>query len=157
MIAFVSHATHPSEQYIVSLVAKKLADKQIGVVTNFIHKDVIDLQTSAQIRNATIFIGLITMAGTNFRKSQVFTEFQFAVQNQRPSILLVEQGVALPAWLDTRGIIVFNRVNVDSAIQIANQHIELAKQAQQGRENAAWLLGGVAVIALLALLSNDKK
>jgi hypothetical protein len=157
MNAFVSHATHSSEQYIVSLVAKKLADNQIGAVTNFVHTEGIDLQTSAQIRKATIFIGLVTNAGTTYRKNQVFTEFQFALQNQRPSILLVEQGTRIPAWLDQSKIIVFSRYNIDGALQIANHHIDLAKATQQGKENAAWLLGGVAILALLALLANDKK
>lgn len=157
MNAFVSHAIHPSEQYIVSMLAKKLADKQIGAVTNFVHSEGIDLQTSAQIRKATIFIGLITVASVSYRKNQVFTEFQFAIQNKRPSILLVEQGVNLPAWLDQRYLIVFNRFSIDAAMQVANQHVELAKQTQQGNENTAWLLGGVAVVALLTLLANEKK
>lgn len=156
MNAFISYATHPSEQYIVSLLAKKLADNQIGVMTNFVHSDRIDVQISSQIRNAALFIGLVTASSNNFRKNQVFAEYQFALQNQKPSILLVEQGTTLPFGVQQHQYIVFNRFNIEAAMEVANRHINLAKETQRGKENAAWLLGGVAVLALLAILANDK-
>jgi hypothetical protein len=157
MNAFISHAIHPNEQYIVSLLARKLSEQQVGVVTNFVHSDVIDLQTAAQIRNAAMFIGLITQSAVNFRQNKVFTEFSFAVQNKRPAILLVEDRVPLPSWVNQQNIIIFNRLNINQAIEIANYHMEGAKKAKKASEGMAWLLGGLAVVALLAYLSDDKK
>ena len=157
MNAFISHAIHPNEQYIVSLLARKLLEQQVGVVTNFIHTDAIDLQTAAQIRNAAMFIGLVTKSAVSFRQNKVFTEFNFAVQNKRPAILLVEEGAPLPNWINQQNVIVFNRLNISQAIETANYHMEGAKMAKKATEGMAWILGGLAVIALLSYLSDDKK
>lgn len=157
MNVFVSYSIHENEQYILSLLAQKLASSGLTAVTSYDQGDYIDFQTINEIKNSVLFIGLITQAGGLPKIARVFAEFKQANLFQKPAILLIEEGVEVAPWVGLyQNTIRFSRYNIDSTIDEVNRRIHAP--APQPNQNAlAWILGGLGVLAILSLLSSDKK
>jgi len=76
----------------------------------------------------------------------------------RPAILLIEQGIRTLWEQHYHNTIFFNRYNIAQSIEEVKQRIHKSQlQPPQNTDAAAWLLAGVGILALLALLSSDKK
>ena len=156
MNAFISYSISQHEQYIVSLLAQKLAEAGLTSVTNYNQSDSIDYQAINEIKNCGLFIGLITRFGFSIRSNRVIAEFTQAQSFNRPAIFLIEDSVLVaPPIAGYHNLIRFNRHNVAEAAQEVRNRIA-AIQQKATADGAAWLVGGLAIIALLSYLSDKK-
>jgi hypothetical protein len=157
MNAFISYSIADDEQYILSLLSQKVAESGLTLVTSYNQSDWPDPQTANEIKNSALFIGLMTASGSMGRRSRVYSEFKQAHLFSRPAILLIEDTVPVSIWENSyHNTIRFNRYSVNEAIEEVKRRIGLS-QTQPSPNAAAWILGGLGVIALLSLLSSDKK
>jgi hypothetical protein len=155
MNAFLSYSVRANEQYIVSLLAQKAAESGLTLVTNYNQGAFLHPQTANEIRNAAVFIGLLTTS-TVHGNNKVFTEYNHALTCNRPTILLVEDGISFgPNVPDGPNVVRFNRFNIEDAMSRVRN--KMAHATPVNPDSTAWILGGIAALALLAYLSNDKK
>ena len=157
MNAFISYSIGDNEEYILSLLAQKLGGNGINLVTSYNQSDAIDWQTTNEIKNATFFIGLITKTGRPRKTARVIQEFRQAQQFNKPSIMLIENDVPVSPWvINNENAVRFNRYFVSQALEEVNQWIKTS-QVQPSPNAAAWILGGIGILALLSWLSDEKK
>ena len=158
MNAFISYSIGPHEQYILNLLAQKMAERGLSLVTSYNQSNWVDTQTPNDIKNSALFIGLITNAGPLGRTGRVFSEFELANLYNKPAILLIENTVSVSSWVSAyENTIRFNRHYPQQAINQIHSKIAASQNAQTGSNAAAWLLGGLGVLALLSWLSDQKK
>lgn len=157
MTAFISYSLNESEKYVVTLLAQKLREKGFSLTSGFSQSaSFVDFQTESEIKNSSLFIGLITSSGkNNFPK--VYSELQKALSYNKPAILLVEDRVQLDSGIaGFPNLIRFNRYYPGVAIEEVKNRIQTSKTTQQDN-SLAWILGGTAALALIAYLSSEKK
>ncbi len=154
MNAFISYSIGQDEQYLLNLLAQKVAENNLTLVTSYNQSNSIDLQATNDIKSSALFIGLITNSGDMSKMARVFSEFKQANLFGKAAILLIEDSVTVAPWIyHYQNTIRFNRYNINEAIQEVKHKIENS-DLQSNANTAAWLIGGVAVLALLALLSE---
>jgi hypothetical protein len=157
MNAFISYSITENEQYILSLLAQKVAETGLTLVTSYDQSHSADFQTATDIRNSALFIGLITRSGGLAKTSRVYSEFEQANLFSRSAILLVENTVSVAPWIRSHSNTVrFDRFFISQAIDEVKNKIRASQATQPDDNAAAWVLGGIAVLALLALLSSEK-
>jgi hypothetical protein len=157
MNAFISYSISDEEQYILSLLSQKVAEAGLTLVTSYNQSDWPDPQAANDIKNSALFIGLMTASGSTHRRSRVYSEFKLAHLFNRPAILLIEDTVPVSIWENSyHNTIRFSRYSINEAIEEVKRRIR-ASQTQPTPNAAAWILGGLTVIALLSLLSSDNK
>jgi len=157
MIAFISYSLNESEKYVVTLLAQKLREKGFSLTSGFSQSpSFVDFQTENEIKNSSLFIGLVTSSGrNNFPK--VYSELHKALTYNKPAILLVEDTVKLDSGLaNFPNLIRFNRYYPDIAMEEVKNRIQTSKTVQQDN-SLAWILGGAAALALISYLSSEKK
>lgn len=158
MNAFISYSIHENEQYILTLLAQKVSEAGLTLVTSYDQSDWPNAQTANEIKNSALFVGLMTSSGTLGKRSRVYSEFKQANLFGRPAILLIEDTVEVGLWEDSyHNTIRFNRFSINQAVDEVKRRISTSQTEQPNQNAAAWILGGLAVIALLSLLSSDKK
>lgn len=158
MNAFISYSIADNQQYILNLLAQKLAEKGLTLVTSTNQSDYADFQVSNEIRNCALFIGLITKAGRSSKTSRVYSEFQMAHRYSKPAIYLIEDNVDVAPWINNyQNTIRFNRFFINQAIQQVKDRIYNPQTSESNSNAAAWVLGGVAVLGLLSWLSDKEK
>lgn len=156
MNAFISYSINDNEQYILNLLAQKVSEAGLTLVASYNQSDSVDFQAANDIKNSALFIGLITESGRLAKTSRVYSEFKQANLFGKPAIFLIENKVPVTPWVNMyQNTIRFNRHNIGHAIQEVKNKIDNS-QIQQ-TDAAAWILGGVAALALLALLSDKNK
>lgn len=155
MNAFISYSISENEQYILTLLAQKLGENGITLVTSYNQSGLGDFQAASDIKSAALFIGLITDSGRSARTERVFSEFQLANLHNKPAIFLVERNVTVAPWVNSYpNTIRFDRRYPNQAIEEVRNRISNSQTPQPNANAAAWLLGGLGVLALLSLLSQ---
>src|SRR5882757_7743254 len=120
MNAFISYSISENEQYILTILAQELQETGIALVTSYKQSDRPDFQSINDIKNCTLFIGLITSSGPLARTGRVYSEFNLANQQNKPAIFLIEDTVAVEPWIDNfENTIRFNRHFPEHAIEDA--------------------------------------
>ncbi len=160
MIAFISYSISDAEQYVLTLLAQKLREKGFSVTSNYKQSShILDFQTINSIKNSELFIGVITNSGNATSTSRVYNELQQAFFHNKPTILLAEETVNLaPHISNYPNTIRFNRYYPNLAIEEVNRRIQLSQTQPQKDNTLAWLIGGgIAAVALISLLSDEKK
>lgn len=158
MNAFISYSIADNQQYILNLLAQRLAEKGLTLVTSTNQSDYADFQVSNEIRNCALFIGLITKAGRPSKTSRVYSEFQTAHRYSKPAIYLIEDNVDVAPWINNyQNTLRFNRFSINQTIQQVKDRIYNPQTSESNSNAAAWVLGGVAVIGLLSWLSDKEK
>jgi hypothetical protein len=163
MRAYISYSLNDSEQYVLSILANILSEEGFLVSSgyNTVRQggqfDLIDFN---QINQSNLFIGIITDTGTE--NQWVLKEWGLASRIKIPAILLIEENVRIQGvLLNILNIVRFNRSRPEAAIKTVKQKIDQSKllyaNPQKNNNNAvAWVLGGIAAIALISLLSDEK-
>jgi hypothetical protein len=160
MIAFISYSINESEQYVLTLLAQKLREKGFSVISNYKQSSqILDFQTMDAINNADLFIGLVTGSGKSSSTARVYKELAQAFSKNKPAIFLAENTVELnPQLANYQNTITFNRFYPNLAMEQVKHRIQFSQSQPQQDNTLAWLIGGgVAAIALIALLSSEKK
>ena len=158
MNAFISYSISENEQYILTLLAQKLQEKGISLTTSYNHYRYFDWQIQNEIINSHFFIGLIAYPGSDSDK--VYRQLNQARQYNKPSILLIENVLNVPAELaNFPNIVKFDRMFPHGALEEVKNRMKTSQTPeiiQPSNDTAAWVLGGLAALALIALLSSDK-
>lgn len=158
MNAFISYSIADNQQYILNLLAQRLAEKGLTLVTSTNQTDYADFQVSNEIRNCALFIGLVTKAGRIAKTARVYSEFKMAHMYNKPAIYLIEDSVEVAPWINAYpNTIRFNRFSIDQAIYQVKNRIHNPQFSESNSNAAAWVLGGVAVLGLLSWLSDKEK
>ena len=151
MNAFISYSVSDQDLYLITLLSKKLREKNYSLSTGAnIFSHTLDFTTTQQILSSQLFIGIISING--MQRNRVFDEWRFSMNNRIPSVLLIEEGVQVTGGANT--YVRFNRNNPHRAIEEIQRRMDSNKS---NKETLGWLLGGAALLALLAALSGTKK
>ena len=157
MRAFISYSLNDSEQFVLTILARKLKEQGFIVSSSYnLFSKTLDYETFTQLYKSNFFIGLISITGN--ANDRVFNEWRQAVSKQIPSLLLVENNVTVhPTILQNQNVVVFDRHNPKPSIELVKNKINSSRQSlQPNNDNTlAWILGGLAAIALIGLLAND--
>lgn len=155
MKAFLSYSLNDSEQYVLSILVKKLNEQGFIVSSSYENYNFIGFEQFSQINSSNLFIGVITVTSQEYLR--VVNEWEAAVKRKVPALLLVDNAVTVnPPYSTNPNIIRFDKYNPTPSIETVKAKIEQSKETNQDNA-AAWALGGLAVLALIALLSNPKK
>lgn len=156
MKAFVSYSVSDNNEFILTLLSSKLREKLFVVNTsqNF-YSNILDYNTMNDINESHLFIGIITGYGNE--RNRVLEEWRHATSRNIPNLLLIEDTVPVLQTF-TGNYIRFNRVNPQNAINEINRRMMPTTTATRSSDDIVpWILGGAALLAILALLSSDKK
>lgn len=158
MNAFISYSIGINEQYLLTLLAQKVSETGLTLVTSYNQSDWPDAETANEIKNSAVFIGLMTTSGSLGKRNRVYAEFKQANLLNRPAILLIEENIPTLWEGFYHNTIRFSRHNVGNAVEEVKGRIRTAQlQPPQTTNAAGWVLAGLGVLALLSLLSSDKK
>lgn len=154
MKAFVSYSLNDSDLYILTLLSLELNKKGVTMNQSNDFYSKLSPVTENLIKKAQLFIGLITFNGNE--KERVISEYSFAQKMNVPAILLVENNVTLNNS-NGHDLIWFDRHNPQQSMNILNERITAQKRKkEQDSDSLAWLIGGAAVLALVAILAGKK-
>lgn len=160
MKAFISYSLNDSEQFILTILSRRLKEYGFTIWSTYNDSEnILDFKTFTQINKSNLFIGIITKSGN--ANNRVFNEWKEAVKMQIPSLLLVEDNVNIkPEILKYNNVLLFNRQNPSDAINKVKQRIEQSQRQQtkpvkKNDNTHAWILGGAAALIILGLLSSD--
>ena len=96
-IAFISYALRDSEQFVLTLLSNLLREEGFSIDSSYAdYNYLVHRSTYNSILKASLFIGLITQYGN--RNQNVFNEWRIALDNNIPSLLLVEDSVTIVLW-----------------------------------------------------------
>jgi hypothetical protein len=156
MKVFISYSLNDAQQYVLSILAKRLKEQGHIVSTGY---SVASLGQNnhnlSQINNSNLFIGLITAFGN--ANDNVIKEWQHARAKKIPTLLLIENIVPVAQeYSNDPNIIRFNRNNPEPSIDLVRNRIEASRSSQETNNDGAWLIGGLAILALIGLLSKEK-
>lgn len=158
MNAFISYSMGENEQYILNLLAQKLEQTGLTLVTNYNQSNYDDFQIANYIRNSALFIGLITSGGPTTKTRRVYQEFKQSTLNRKPAIFLIEDTVSVEPWIEGyQNTVRFNRYYPDQAMEEVRNRIRSSQTTPAGNNAAAWVLGGLGVLALLSWLSEENR
>lgn len=155
MKAFISYSITDNNEFILTMLSSRLREQNLTISTsqNF-YSNTLDFGTMNEISDSHLFIGLIT--GTGVERTRVLDEWRYARQRNVPNILLVEDTVPMNQNF-TGNYIRFNRRNPQPAINEINRRMNMPRQASSNSDDIVpWVLGGAALLAILALFSGKK-
>lgn len=157
--AFISYSMKDSEQYVLTLLSNLLGDEGFIVDSSYDSLNpgqTIEHAIRKKISDSSLFIGIITESGRN---NSVLREWQQATTLRIPSLMLVEDTVQINSpLLQKPNVIRFNRYYPEEAINRAVGKIQRARSnpnEQEGENVLGWVLGGLAILALIKLLSDE--
>ena len=158
-IAFISYSMKDSEQYVLTLLSSLLKEEGFSVDSSFDFLklgDSIDYSIKRKIQESSLFIGVITQPNRN---DSVLNEWKQAQTFEIPSILLIEDEIDIDSSiLKQVNVLRFNRYSPDTAIKKVVNNIKKAEtnlEVNKGNSLLGWILGGLAILAILKLLSDD--
>jgi hypothetical protein len=159
MKAFVSYSVSDNNEFILTLLAHKLREKNFVVNTSqSFYSTLLDFGTMRAIDEAQLFIGIIT--GNGNERSRVLKEWEYTKSKSIPNLLLIEDTVPIQQPF-LGNYVRFNRRNPQQAIEVINHKMSLASPNSHANSKNAddlvpWILGGTALLAILALFSKNK-
>ncbi|MTI38274.1 hypothetical protein [Fulvivirga lutimaris] len=150
MRVFISHSIQDKDEYLLTLLSSELRSKGFSItLSDFMYP--ISSFTKININKSQLFIGIVTSDG--FDLTRVLKERIHAETAGLPCILLVEDSIKqINPNIDG---IIFNRYNPHDAIHQINQTLTNLQKTKAESNTWAWVLGGLALVALLNTLSDD--
>lgn len=153
MTIFISYSFGVFEEYILNLLSNKLGERGHSLITNSYPG--FDAQIKTQIQSADLFLGVATVNGPASKTSWIMHELSIAESLGKPCLMLLQKGTPMSLSRKTlANTIIFSPNNVEAAVRLVQEKTD---QTQRSKNNAALLLGGIAAIALIAYLADDKK
>lgn len=162
MKAYISYSLNESEQYILTILARKLNEYGYSIISGYDNLVMANnFETYIQLDKANLFVGILTDNGN--ANDRVKYEWQKANELNIPALLLVEDMLlAQNEFLGNYNVLGFNRNNPHVAIETIRTRISVPqstvtpKPTTKKKDNsAAWILGGVAALIVIGLLANN--
>jgi hypothetical protein len=160
MKAFISYSLLDSDEYIITKLAGKLEEQGFYPDTGT-HKfsQILVDETLFKIKSSHLFIGILmpTKAKSGASNQRVIKEWEFAISRKVPSVLVVEKSMLNILPNLNANIISFDKNHPETAIEFVKKTIEESQQPLKTDMNnrVAWLIGGLALLALIAFLANS--
>lgn len=153
--AFISYALKDSEQFVLTLLSNLLREEGYSISSSYDdYSHIVQRSIYNGITNSSLFIGLITNYGD--RNQNVLNEWQVSLQNQIPSLLLIEDSVNVTNELYHHpNVVRFNRNFPNQQIDKIKEKIKKSKGNSENNNALGWILGGVAAVAIIKLLSDE--
>lgn len=151
--AYISYSMNDKDLFILTSMTQIL--RNYDFVVNTAHSigfgQSIEDTTRFSINNCSLFLGFVTQHGIS--SQWTIKEWRQSINLGKPSIFLVEEGIDINSdFFGNSTLIYFNRHNPSSAIQTANEFIRKAKSNQNAKN---LVVGGLAILAAIKLLSNE--
>ncbi len=154
MKVFLSYSLNDQDQFILTLLASELRNKNFQIFQSNDFNIEMSSLTKLNINKAQLFIGIIT--GDGFETKRVQKEWRLAKVSKVPSILMIEDTVSV----DTKfkfPYIVFNRQNPHHAIETLKRKMNVQMKKSNEDSNAwAWVTGFAAMLAIITLFSKEE-
>ncbi len=153
MKAFLSYSVSDNNEYILTVLSLKLRENNFSINTNLSsYHNILDFNTIKQIGSSHLFIGIVTEKGNEIKR--VLDEWEYAVKENIPNILMIEDRVSVPSHFKGN-IIRFNMANPERAInEIQNRMNPPKEKSSNIHELVPWLLGGAAILAAIGLFAK---
>ncbi|HVU53528.1 MAG TPA: hypothetical protein VHD83_00665 [Puia sp.] len=152
MKAFISYSFNEEEQYIATLLSYRLREQGFTLIQSS-NSQVVDATTKYQIFLSQLFVGVVTAGGHQWQR--VLQEYDLATQHSIPSVLLIEEGIPIHPQF-SGNYVFFNRANIEEAIEEIRSRM-IQRNSKPNNEALGWILGGAAVLGVIALLSNNSR
>jgi hypothetical protein len=154
MKAFISYSLNDQEMYLLTLLSSKLKERGFTILQSTDFYGEMSSKTKVDIDKSDLFIGIITE--NSDEQNRVMSEWRLAGVTNKPLILLVENGVNVSKDFNYY-YIRFDRYNPKNAVNELNKKITCSRKRGNDSDSWLWVVGGAAVIGLLALLSSSNK
>lgn len=152
MRAFLSYTFGSEDDIIIRQLGNELMDKGFSLSQSYDFKPNIHENTEISIRRSELFIGILT--ANNKDNNRIKKEWAYALEMGLPTIILVEKNVKLN---NNALHIRFDRENPNKAIEALNNKIKsMQNKPAPTASSFAWVLGGLAIIAIAAMLFRKK-
>lgn len=157
MKAFISYSINDTEHFVLTLLSENLRKSGFSIASSYgkstKHFYTVDALSAKKIREAGLFVGIITAYGAN--NAKVVAEYHYAQSSKTPALLLLEEGVYLSPDFVNSNVIFFNRQSPQKAISAIKTQIKTSnKSKQKGTDAIAWMFGGGTLSGLVSLLAN---
>ena len=154
-IAFISYALSDSEQFVLTLLSNLLREEGYSIDSSYNdYGNVVQRSTYNSILKSSLFIGLITQFGD--RNQNVFNEWNVALEKKVPSLLLVEDSVKItPELINHSNVVIFNRHYPNEQFERIKAKIKSSKKNADNNSSLGWILGGLAALVIIKLLSDE--
>lgn len=154
-IAFISYALKDNEQFVLTLLSNLLRDEGYSINSSYDdYSYLVQRATHSNIIKSSLFIGLITQYGD--RNQNVFNEWKVALNYKIPSLLLLEDSVNItPELMSHPNVLRFNRHYPNQQIEQIKATIRNSKRNSENNSAMGWILGGIAALAIIKLLSDE--
>jgi hypothetical protein len=150
MNAFISYSLNYQEQYIVTLLSYKLREQGFTLIMT--NSETVDFTVRGQIFLSQLFVGLISSTGQQWQR--VLKEYEVAKNNNIPAILLIEDKVTVSPNF-SGNFVRFNRRNPQQAVEEIRRRMLINQSTNS--QALGWILGGAALLAIIAVLSGENK
>lgn len=154
MKAFVSYSLNDKDELVMAILSSKLREKGFSInISHDFYSEKPNPLTQLMISEATLFVGVITQNSTQLNR--VYQEWSYAQKRKIPSILLVEGNIQIDSSIHLaiqNKYIAFDRQNPKASIE----RIDLLRKTAT-EEAVPWLLGGAALVAVIGLLSGNRR
>jgi len=156
MRAYLSYSLNDEQQYVVTVLAQVLREKGYELtVGGGRGLRVLPGASRNPWIGCGLFIGVITQSGAE--SDRVIDEYNKAIDLSIPSLLLVDENIAKRAGIQPHnGIVTFNASYPQAAMEQVRRNVQQAHIQPRSDDTGAWVLGGLGVLALIALLSSKK-
>lgn len=153
--AFISYALRDSEQFVLTLLSNLLREEGYSINSSYDdYNYLVQRATHNNITKSSLFIGLITQYGD--RNQNVFNEWKVALDSKIPSLLLLEDSVNIsPELMNHPNVVRFNRHYPNQQIEQIKTKIKNSKVNSENNSAMGWILGGIAALAIIKLLSDE--
>jgi hypothetical protein len=159
MRAFLSYGLFPNEMYWVTILAEQMQRQGYEIITSP------DLESSLHgnlkyIFSSHVYVGLLTNPNETQR---MIYEFNNAIR-KIPSILAIDANIysaikSNPSFKINpkmrENLIILDAQRLDVTISSIRGRLEKLK-SENDTKNAAWVVGGLALLTLLIILSENK-
>ncbi len=157
MKAYLSYSLNDEQKYVITVLAKVLLEKGYTLTTgNGAHLRILGNSFRHSISGSSLFIGVVTQTGLEAQR--VYDEYIAATSMMVPSLLLIDEEVAMRSSIfPSPNILMFNHYDPISAIETVRARVKQARIGSEATDDStAWVIGGMAVLTLIALLSGKK-
>jgi hypothetical protein len=151
MKVLITHSIGEEEQFWITRLAWQLREQNITPISGY----------SLDMVSPNFVIGIATTSGNT--DIQFLEDYKIAQKKKIPFLLLIEEGCSISdKLLVDNNVIIFDRGNLELAIETAKNRFTIAEQTKFAPLESlkaywGWLVGGAILLATIGLLLKMTK